>query len=117
LFFFVVVLGFMMFTVALQGETQSSTPQILPGIAFGAIYLSLGFFEAEILPRFTLDACIALFFGVQGVMNAIIISTAIFFVDLITRSRLNERQARERIQELAFQLEGANHKLKEPGLI
>jgi signal transduction histidine kinase len=34
-------------------------------------------------------------------------------VDLLTRFRLNEREARERAEELAIQLEGANRKLAE----
>ena len=46
-------------------------------------------------------------------MNAFIISTAIFFVVIITQFRLNEQQARERAEELAIQLEAANRRLVE----
>jgi len=173
LFLFVVVAGFIItFTVASQGGTQFSLPQLLLGIAFGVMYLSLGYFEAEILRRFTSDARNAIFFPVQlvmvfgigwtlgpggnwliglplasiaverlpsrsrwfvyagllaavslpiarystwanALMNAFIISTAIFFVDIITRFRMNEQQARERAEELAIELEGANHQLAE----
>jgi signal transduction histidine kinase len=173
LFLFVVVMGFIItFTVASQGGTQYSLPQLLLGITFGVIYLSLGFFEDEVLRRFTPGARNAIFFPVElvmvfgigwmlgpggnwlmglplasiaverlparsrwfvyagllvaislpiarystwanALMNAFIVSTAIFFVDLITRFRLNEQHARERAEELAVQLEGANHKLAE----
>ena len=173
LFLFVVVVGYIItFTVSSQGGMQYSVLQLLLGIAFGVIYLTLGFFETEILRRFSHNARNALFFPVQVVMvfgigwmlgpggnwliglplasigvqrlparsrwfvyagllaaivlpiarystwdtafmNAFIISAAIFFVDLFTRFRLNEQQARERAEELAIQLEAANRRLAE----
>jgi len=49
----------------------------------------------------------------DALMNAAIISTAIFFVVLFTQLRLNERGAREKAEKLAHQLETANHQLAE----
>ena len=46
-----------------------------------------------------------------ALMNTFIISTAIFFVALFTQFRLNERQARQKAEKLAIQLESANHRL------
>ncbi|HSG45467.1 MAG TPA: sensor histidine kinase [Anaerolineales bacterium] len=46
-------------------------------------------------------------------MNAVIMSTAIFFVVLFTQLRLNEQSARVKAEELAHQLEVANHQLAE----
>ena len=48
-----------------------------------------------------------------ALMNALVISTAIFFVAALTQVRLNERQAREQAEELAAQLETVNHRLSE----
>jgi len=49
----------------------------------------------------------------DALMNAAIMSTAIFFVVLFTQLRLNERDAREKAEKLASQLESANHQLAE----
>lgn len=46
-------------------------------------------------------------------LNGFIISTAIFFVAVFSQFRLNEQKARERAEELAKQLETANHQLAE----
>lgn len=46
-------------------------------------------------------------------MNALIISTAIFFTVIYSQSRLNEQHAREKAEELAKRLEAANHQLAE----
>ena len=46
-------------------------------------------------------------------MNGAIISTAIFFVVLFTRLRMNEQEARIKAEELAHQLEIANRRLAE----
>lgn len=48
-----------------------------------------------------------------ALLNAFIVSTAIFFIAIVTQFRLNERQARARAEELALQLEAANHRLAE----
>ena len=48
-----------------------------------------------------------------ALMNAAIMSTAIFFVVLFTQLRLNEQGARLKAEELAHQLETANHQLAE----
>ena len=48
-----------------------------------------------------------------ALMNAAIMSSAIFFVVLFTQLRLNEQSAREKAEELARQLEAANHQLAE----
>ena len=48
-----------------------------------------------------------------ALINAAIMSTAIFFVVMFTQLRLNERGAREKAEELARQLEAANHQLAE----
>ncbi|MBI3151436.1 MAG: hypothetical protein HYZ21_04845 [Chloroflexi bacterium] len=45
--------------------------------------------------------------------NGFIISTAIFFVAAFSQFRLNEQRAREKAEELARQLEAANHQLAE----
>ena len=45
--------------------------------------------------------------------NGFIISTAIFFVVIFSQFRLNEQKAREKAEELAKQLEAANHQLAE----
>jgi len=46
-------------------------------------------------------------------MNALIISTAIFFTAIYTESRLNEQRAREKAEKLAKRLEVAHHQLAE----
>ena len=48
-----------------------------------------------------------------ALLNGGIISTAIFFVVLFTQLRLNEQGARVKAEELARQLEAANHQLAE----
>jgi signal transduction histidine kinase len=48
-----------------------------------------------------------------ALMNGGIISTAIFFVVLFTQLRMNEQEARVKAEELAHQLEVANHQLAE----
>ena len=48
-----------------------------------------------------------------ALLNGGIISTAIFFVVLFTQLRLNEHGARIKAEELASQLEAANHQLAE----
>ncbi|MBI5841882.1 MAG: sensor histidine kinase [Chloroflexi bacterium] len=48
-----------------------------------------------------------------ALFNGFIISTAIFFVVVFSQFRLNEQQAREKAEELAKQLEAANHQLAE----
>ena len=48
-----------------------------------------------------------------ALLNAAIMSTAIFFVVLFTQLRLNEQDARIKAEELAHQLEVANHQLAE----
>ena len=48
-----------------------------------------------------------------ALLNGAIISTAIFFVVLFSQLRLNEQDARIKAEELARQLEIANHKLAE----
>ena len=48
-----------------------------------------------------------------ALMNGAIISTAIFFVVLFTRLRMNEQEARIKAEELAHQLEIANRRLAE----
>jgi hypothetical protein len=54
LFLFVVVAGYIVpFTGASNGGTQYFVTQLLPGLIFGVIYLSLGFFEAEVLQPFS----------------------------------------------------------------
>jgi len=173
LFLFVVVVGYIVtFAEASHGGMQYSIPQLLLGIVFGVIYLTLGFFETEILRHFSPRTRNTLFFPIQvtlvfgigwtlgpggnwliglplvaiaverlsawlrwfvyigllaaivlpilhystwdtAFMNALIISTAIFFVVIITQFRLNERQAREQAEELAIRLENANHRLAE----
>ena len=173
LFLFVVVVGYIVtFTVASHGDIHYTVTQLLLGIFFGVIYLILGFFETEILRRFSAWQRNVLFFSVEvglvfsigwtlgpsgnwliglplasvaverlaarsrwvvyagllaavilpilhhstfaiALMNALIISTAIFFVALITQFRLNEQRAREKAEELAIQLEAANHRLAE----
>lgn len=49
-------------------------------------------------------------------LNGFIISTAIFFVVVFSQFRLNEQEAREKAEELARQLETANHRLAEYAL-
>ena len=46
-------------------------------------------------------------------MNALIISTAIFFTAIYSQSRLNEQHAREKAEQLAKRLETAHHQLAE----
>ncbi|MGE5375065.1 MAG: sensor histidine kinase [Bacteroidota bacterium] len=46
-----------------------------------------------------------------ALMNAFVISTAIFFVAAFTQLRLDERQARQKAEGLALQLETANRRL------
>lgn len=46
-----------------------------------------------------------------ALVNGFIISTAILFVAVVSEFRLNERQARERAERLAMELELANHRL------
>jgi signal transduction histidine kinase len=46
-----------------------------------------------------------------ALMNAFVISTAIFFVAALTQVRINEEQARTRAERLAAQLETANQQL------
>jgi signal transduction histidine kinase len=46
-------------------------------------------------------------------MNALIISTAIFFTAIYSQSRVNEQHAREKAEELASRLEAAHHQLAE----
>ena len=173
LFLFVVVVGYIVtFSVAAKAGTPYLIHQVILGIVFGILYLILGFFDSEILGRFSPDLQNAIYFSVQlglvfgigwmlgpggnwliglplasiavqrlparsrglvyaallatiilpiahystwdtAFMNAFILSTAIFFVDLITRFRLNEQEAREKAEGLAAQLEAANHKLAE----
>lgn len=173
LFLFVVVVGYIVtFTVAANGGTRYSIPQLAMGIIFGGIYLILGFFETEVLRHLSANKQNTLYFAIQitlvfgigwmlgpggnwliglplasiaverlaarsrwfvyvgllaAVMlpiahystwdtaftNGFIVSTAIFFVALLTQFRLNERQARERAEELTVQLEAANQKLAE----
>ena len=48
-----------------------------------------------------------------ALMNGGIISAAIFFVVMFTQLRANEQDAREKAEELARQLESANHQLAE----
>ena len=48
-----------------------------------------------------------------ALMNGGIITTAIFFVIMFTQLRLNEQSARIKAEELAHQLEVANHQLAE----
>ncbi|MBI5943353.1 MAG: sensor histidine kinase [Chloroflexi bacterium] len=48
-----------------------------------------------------------------ALMNALIDSTAIFFVALITQVRMNEQRARENAERLTRDLEAANRKLAE----
>ena len=49
----------------------------------------------------------------EALMNGGIITAAIFFVVLFTQQRLNEQSARIKAEELAHQLEAANHQLAE----
>jgi signal transduction histidine kinase len=49
----------------------------------------------------------------DALINTLVISTAIFFIDLVTQFRLNERQARAKAEDLALQLEAANRRLAE----
>ena len=49
--------------------------------------------------------------GEVALMNALIISTAIIFVVLITQVRMNEQRARENAEHLTRQLEAANRQL------
>ena len=51
--------------------------------------------------------------GEVALMNALIISTAIIFVVLITQVRMNEQRARENAEHLTRQLEAANRQLAE----
>ena len=172
LLLFLVVVGYVVtFTTASRGGTQYSAGQLLAGIVYGAIYLILGVFEAEILQRFPANTRNVLFFSIQvalvfgigwtlgpggnwliglplagiaveklssrwpvyagllaavilpiGVrystweaawMNALIISTAVFFTAIYSQLRLNEQHARENAEELAKRLEAANHQLAE----
>jgi signal transduction histidine kinase len=173
LFLFVVVVGYIItFILASNGGTNYTVLQVLLGISFGAIYLSLIYFEAEILGRFPHHTRNFLFFSIQlilvlgigwtlgpggnwliglplvgvavewlsprsrwyvyvgliaaivlpilhystwatAVMNAFVISAAIFFVAALTQSRMNEQGARARAEELTVQLEAANHRLSE----
>lgn len=173
LFLFVVVVGYIVtFTVAANGGTRYSIPQLVIGIIFGGIYLILGFFETEVLQHFLANKRNTIYFAIQitlvlgigwmlgpggnwliglplasmaverlaarsrwfvyvgllvavilpiayystwstALMNAFIVSTAIFFVALITQFRLNEHRARERAEELTVQLEAANQRLAE----
>lgn len=48
-----------------------------------------------------------------ALMNALIISTALIFVVLITQVRMNEQRARENAEHLTHQLEAANRQLAE----
>jgi signal transduction histidine kinase len=48
-----------------------------------------------------------------AIINALIVSTAIFFVVVISQVRMNEQHAREKAEGLAKQLETANHQLAE----
>ena len=48
-----------------------------------------------------------------ALMNALVISTAIFFVVIISQVRLNEEHARENAERLTRDLEMANHQLAE----
>ena len=48
-----------------------------------------------------------------ALMNALIISTAIFFVVIITQVRMNEQRARENAERLTRDLEAANRQLAE----
>ena len=48
-----------------------------------------------------------------ALMNALLISPAIFFVALVTQMRMNEQHAREKAESLTRQLEAANHQLAE----
>ena len=173
LFLFVVVVGYIItFVLASNGGTNYTTLQVLLGISFGAIYLSLIYFEAEILGRFSPNTKSLLFFSIQlllvlgigwllgpggnwliglplvgvavewlsprsrwyvyvgliaaivlpilhystwitAVMNAFVISAAIFFVAALTQSRINEQEARARAEELTVELEKANYRLAE----
>lgn len=173
LFLFVVVVGYIVtFTVASNSGAQYSVAELLAGIFFGVIYLLLGFFESELLGRFSPARRNTLFFSVElalvlgigwtlgpggnwliglplagmavellspfsrwfvyaglllaivlpilrystwdvALMNAFVISAAIFFVVVVTQLRLNEHQARQKAEDLALQLEMANYKLAE----
>jgi len=65
LLLFLVVVGYVVtFTTASRGGTQYSAGQLLAGIVYGAIYLILGVFEAEILQRFPVNTRNALFFSI-----------------------------------------------------
>jgi signal transduction histidine kinase len=173
LFLFVVVVGYIITLVLASNEGTSYTaPQVLLGISFGAIYLSLIYFEAEILNRFPPNTKSFLFFSIQlllvlgigwtlgpggnwliglplvgvavewlsprsrwyvyvgliaaivlpilhysnwvtAIMNAFVISAAIFFVAALTQSRMNEQEARARAEELTVQLEKVNIRLSD----
>ncbi len=68
-------------------------------------YVYLGLLAAIVLPILHYSTWdIAL-------MNAFVISTAIFFVAALTQVRINEQQARSRAEGLAAQLETANQQL------
>jgi signal transduction histidine kinase len=158
--------------VGTGGGEKYTITRLLIGIGCGVIYLILGFFEAELLQRFSSGLRNALYFSLQiilvfgigwvlgpggnwliglpmagiaveklpararwpvyvgllaaiifpilrystwdtALMNAFVISTAILFVAMFTQFRLNERQARQRAEGLAIQLESVNHKLAE----
>jgi signal transduction histidine kinase len=173
LFLFVVVVGYIItFILASNGGINYTFAQVLLGISFGAIYLSLIYFESEILERFPPNKKSFLFFSIQlllvlgigwtlgpggnwliglplagvavewlsprsrwyvyvgliaaivlpilhystwvtAVMNAFVISAAIFFVAALTQSRINEQEARAQAEELTVQLEKVNYRLAE----
>lgn len=66
LFLFVVVVSYIVtFTVASNGGTRYSITQLLMGIIFG-VYLIPGFFETEVLQRFSAHTRNAIFFPNSG---------------------------------------------------
>jgi signal transduction histidine kinase len=68
-FLFVVVVGYIItFTVGTNGGEQYSVSRLLIGIGCGAIYLVLGFFEAEILQRFSLGVRNLVYFSLQIIL-------------------------------------------------
>ncbi len=69
LFLFVVVVGYIItFLLAANGGTHYTPTQLFLGILFGAIYLILTFFEAEILRRFSPNTRVFLYFLIQLTM-------------------------------------------------
>jgi hypothetical protein len=66
---FMVVVGYIVtFTVASKGGTRYSITPLLMGIIFGVVYLIPGFFETEVLQRFSANMRNAIFFPAQVAM-------------------------------------------------